>query len=532
MILKKYLLATLLAITSITFAQNTNKYWVYFDGKCATKPALSKNALQKRLDKNLSLDNSDIPVCANYIQALNNAGISIVMKSRWFNAAVVTIENSLILAQFDFVKEVVAVKKYIPTVKNVELRNEVPFTPSKKGTFSYGAAEQQILQLNGIVLHDDGFSGQGMEIAIFDGGFFDVDSHKVFERLRNENRILGTYDFVEGDSNVYESSRHGTQVLSTIAAWVPDSIVGTAPNASFYLFRTEDVRSESLVEEYYWLQAAEAADSLGVDVINSSLGYTTFDDTTTNHTYEMLDGNTTLITRAADMAASKGILVVNSAGNSGNGPWYYIGAPADGDSVFTIGAVDVIGNIAGFSSRGPAADGDLKPNVSARGQSAVVAGYNNGAFTYASGTSFSSPIMAGMSACLWQKHPSASNMDIKDAIERSAHLYNNPNDDYGYGIPDFVAASNMLSLSIHENNTFTFELAPNPVTSNFSISWQEGVFVTQIELIDMTGRIIQVWKVSGTGNTQTLQLPTVISRGLYQLKIIAGNQSQTIKLMH
>lgn len=532
MILKKTILLAMLALANGVFAESTEKYWVYFIGKCDGKVALSENAMEKRLLRNVSLDITDVPICPDYIASIKSVGAQVIMQSRWFNAAVVEIENIAILDQFDFIKTVSPVQKYIPTSKEVYLKRNEEFIPLKKGDFSYGAAEQQILQLNGISLHNDGFSGQGMEIAIFDGGFFDVDSHKIFDRLRDENRILDTYDFVDRDSNVYGSSYHGTQVLSTIAAWFPDSIIGTAPDASFYLFRTEDVGSETLVEEYYWLQAAEHADSIGVDVINSSLGYTTFDDSTTNHTYEMLDGNTTLVTRAADMAAAKGILVVNSAGNSGNGPWYYIGAPADGDSVMAIGAVDVIGNIAGFSSRGPSYDGDVKPNVSARGQAAAVAGYNNEAVTYANGTSFASPIMAGMSACLWQKHPNASNMDIFDAIQRSAHLYDNPDDDYGHGIPDFEVASNILSLSVNETNMFSLQLIPNPVASNFKIYWKEGVIVEQVELIDMTGRIVQVWRLNNTSNRVTLQLPMIISRGMYQLKVIAGNQSETIKLVH
>ncbi len=513
--------------------QNIERQWVYFKGKCANQPALSEKALQKRLDRGIIIDELDWPVCADYVQALKGLGYKVLMQSRWLNAVVVEATSWEAVESLSFVRNTSPVLSYRP-MQRMEggLSKKQDLGLPLKTNFAYGEAYEQIAQLNGVLLHDSGYAGAGMDIAVFDAGFFGVDNHPVFQKLRDENRILQTRDFVEGDSMVFEASYHGTQVLSTMGGWMPDSIVGTAPEANFYLFRTEDVSSETLVEEFYWMQAAEYADSIGVDVINSSLGYTTFDDTTTSHSYEDMDGNTTLVTRAADMAAAKGILVVNSAGNSGSGSWYYIGAPADGDSVMAIGAVSIIGEVAGFSSRGPSSDGDVKPNVMARGQAAVVVGYGESAYTYANGTSFSSPIMAGMSACLWQKHPEFSNMEIKDAIERSAHLYLSPNDDYGYGIPDFVKASEILSLSINETEQISLSLYPNPVRNRFFITLRREARNIHTSLYDMTGRLVYEWPPSMGSYSMSYVLPAHIPEGVYQLVLKSEGKVQSLKLVH
>ena len=294
--------------------------------------------------------------------------------------------------------------------------------------------------LAGHVLHSMGHEGQGKKVAIFDGGFSSVYRMPAFDSLYANNRILGTRDFVEGDEFVYEASSHGTQVLSCMAANLPYLVMGTAPGASYYLFKTEDVGSEFKIEEFNWVAAAEYADSLGIDVINSSLGYTTFNDETMNYSYEDLNGKTGICSRGADIAVEKGMLVVNSAGNEGDGSWKYIGTPADGINVISVGAVKSNGSRASFSSYGPTPDGRIKPNVSAQGSRAIVAGMKGYAVTSTDGTSFSSPIMAGMVTTLWSAFPNKTNWEIKDAIEASGNQSTKPDSSLGFGIPDFFRA--------------------------------------------------------------------------------------------
>ena len=319
--------------------------------------------------------------------------------------------------------------------------------------------------IGGLQLHENGYFGDNINVAIFDAGFMGVDILPIFNNLWDNNKIIFTRDFVNNNKNVFDYSQHGTMVLSVMGGYMLDSLIGTAPMANYLLFRTEDSESETMVEEDYWAAAAELADSIGVDIINSSLGYTImYDDTINSHTYSDMDGNTTIITKAADRAASRGILVVNSAGNSGLSSWYHIGAPADGDSVLAIGAVDYLGKIASFSSRGPSFDGRIKPNVCAKGVSVVVADQDS-TIRYANGTSFSAPIISGLSACLWQAISSnnieLSNMDIINLIQESSSLFSNPNDSLGYGIPNFYLS--YLNSSIDSSNYDNqINIFPNP----------------------------------------------------------------------
>ncbi|MGB1219242.1 MAG: S8 family serine peptidase [Flavobacteriales bacterium] len=420
-------------------------YWVYFSDKgeqTLDDVELSKRSLERRKQQHIALDFKDIPVEKSYSTYLKSHTQKPIKSSKWLNASLVYLDdNQLIkLEKEDFIERIEALPKSYSVLSeydNIELK---PF--ENKG-LEYGFADPQISQLNAKVLHQHHYKGQGMLIAVLDAGFANVDQHEGFKFAFEENRIEAGPDFVLGDGSTvsYQYSSHGQHVLGLMAGYMPKYYIGTAPKANYLLMRTEDGASESLVEESYWLLAAEYADSVGADIINSSLGYTQFDDSLENHTYEQLDGNQTLITKAADWAASKGILVVNSAGNSGNSPWYYIGAPADGDSVLAVGSVDIDGNSSGFSSHGPRIDGEVKPNVSAMGQFIYVLSGSKSDASPSQGTSFSSPVLSGAAACLWQylktKNPSINNMDILSLIEESAHLYPNYDADFGYGIPNF-----------------------------------------------------------------------------------------------
>ena len=300
----------------------------------------------------------------------------------------------------------------------------------------YGSTEFQIKKLNGHKLHEAGYHGEAMMIAVLDGGFMNVDRIPAFHQIQ----LAGVADFVSPRSqNVFKEMEHGTMVLSTMATNMPNIYIGTAPEASYLLIRTETGATESMAEEDYWAAGVEYADSVGADIINSSLGYTTFDDKKTSHIYADLDGKTALISRTASMLAGKGIILVNSAGNSGNGTWKKIGVPADAYDILAVGAVTKNKVNTVFSSVGPSADGRVKPDVMACGNAcSVIRG--DGKLGKANGTSFASPLTCGMVACLWQALPDKTALEIMDIVRRSAHQYNVPDNIFGYGIPDFWKA--------------------------------------------------------------------------------------------
>ena len=415
---------------------------------------LSAKALQRRANQNISIDSTDLPVNTSYIQSVLNTGaVTLLNRSKWLNAIVIQTNDAAALNAINnlsFVKSSTPIALRIGNTQPINKFDEVlpPLlrtgnTEGANDYYNYGTAVGQIQITNGQFLHNIGLRGQTMTMSLLDGGFFGYQTNTAFDSARNNNQFLGTWDFVANEISVNEDNAHGMNCLSEICANWPGTLVGTAPKANFWLFRTEDVATEQPIEEYNWASGAEYADSVGTDIISSSLGYNTFDNAVFNHTYADMNGNTTPCSIAADLAAKKGILVVNSAGNSGNNSWKYIIAPADGDSVFAIGATNTSGTIAGFSSFGPSSDGQVKPNVVTAGQNIIVAGTNSQPAT-SSGTSFSCPNMAGLSACLWQGFPEYNNMKIIDAIQKSADKYNTPDDHYGYGIPNMKTAFGIL----------------------------------------------------------------------------------------
>ncbi|MFI5173062.1 MAG: S8 family serine peptidase, partial [Chitinophagales bacterium] len=398
--------------------QFTNKYWIFFTDKINSpysknnpQQFLTQRSIDRRKKSNIGIFESDLPVNTAYIEQLKLLGISVEAYSRWMNAvtAHLTEDQIIQIAQLPFVKEISVVKKYITTDRELQPAESTAFYKSGEETdieSIYGTADRQITMINLDTIFDLGFTGEGMIIAQLDAGYFGVDTAIKFQSLWDKDQIIGFYNFPDHNNQVFNiySGYHGSWVLSVMGSDVPDEFSGTAPDAEFYLYRTEIADSEYVVEEDYWMMAAERADSMGADIINSSLGYTEFDDSLENHTYADLDGNTTLVTKAADMAAQKGILVCNSAGNNGWDAWHYLSAPSDGDSVFCIGAVDSAGLFAGFSGFGPSADGDVKPNVAAMGVNTAC--YDPGGYVaYLSGTSLSSPVIAGACASLWSAFP-------------------------------------------------------------------------------------------------------------------------------
>lgn len=404
---------------------------------------LSARALERRERQGIGIEETDIPVNPAYIEEIKQAGGIIHATSKWFNSVAVYCKDSSILgavSKLPFVRAVSTLGKWRePRPFPIETKRTYK-TDYKKTPHYHGYAAPQTAISNMQVLHRWGHQGQGMHVAIFDGGFSNVYRAPSFDSLNVRGQILSTRDFVDHNEYVYESSTHGTNVLSCMAANLPYLIVGTSPYAHYHLFKTEDVMGEFRAEEFNWVAAAELADSLGVDVINSSLGYTEFNDTTMSYKYRHLNGKTALVSRGADMAVSKGMLVVNSAGNEGDGKWRYIGTPADAFNVVTVAAVNVNGKRAKFSSWGPTPDGRIKPNVAAVGDNTVVAQMTDYEVSSADGTSFSSPVLAGMLTTFWQIFPDKTNMEIKSLMEETASQALAPDVSLGYGIPDFYVA--------------------------------------------------------------------------------------------
>ncbi len=516
---------------------------------------LTSAAIARRTSQNIPILEDDIPVNTNYLEAVAATGAQIAAVSRWFNMVAVWIQNPAIIPSIEalpFVYEVVSMsgseKSGIKTnwksnaffdeeISEIELK---PMIHKKilNDYYDYGQATTQVEMLNGKYLHNQGFRGQGMTIAVLDAGFRNVDVNPAFDSLRANNRILGTHDFVSPGNNVYHPGihPHGANVLSIMAANLPGQMVGTAPEASYWLLRTEDAggpsdNTEYLMEEYYWISGAEFADSVGAYVINSSLGYTTFNDPTQNHSYADMNGLTTPITLGANRAAEKGILVVNSAGNSGSSPWLYIGAPADGLHLLAVGAVKGNGSYAAFSSIGPSYDGRVKPDVTARGDSTSYVN-TSGQVRAGNGTSYSSPVIAGMAACLWQTHTNVSNTNVYQAIVRSSSQYQNPDHLKGFGIPDFEMARFMLTRDDSVlSSKGIIRISPNPANSYIFVeTLKPGSSIRRVILCDMGGRII-LGNHYGQGRTFLTENLTYIKSGMYVLKIELDSGNETVKIV-
>jgi|WetSurSiteA1Bulk_404760.scaffolds.fasta_scaffold00479_5 serine protease AprX len=498
---------------------------------------LSPKALERRNRQNIPVDFNDLPVVPAYIDSLRSAGAGILTVSRWFNAVTVFIPHDSILdriAAFTFVKRTGLQKVLqVPPVNSAVKPGIQQFNRSV--SMDYGSSWWQTAIHNGTLLHDLGFQGKDVTIAVIDAGFYHADQLPAFSRLWDNGQILGHRDFVDETADIYEGHTHGMLVLSVIGSYLPGELIGTAPEASFYLLRSEDAGSEYLIEEDNWIAAAEFADSAGADIISSSLGYTVFDDPSQSHTYADMDGKTTRVTRAADQATSKGMLVVISAGNEGGSAWKYVGAPADADSVLATGAIDENGTVAYFSSRGPSFDGNVKPDVMAIGLGTYVIGYD-GEVWQANGTSLSAPVISGLSACLWQANPGASALDMLTAVRKSADRFGQPDADYGYGIPDFNLAHVLLQVN-QESQVFSemISVFPNPFSDQLYIIFGSPVDdEVHVRLIDYAGReILNTLFPSFPGRTY-LKFDSGLGHligGFYILEVKTGSFTGVSKLI-
>lgn len=401
---------------------------------------LSARSIERRKRQGLSVDVTDLPIAPAYLDSVSRTGIEIVGQSKWNNTLLVKIHKEKELNKLNSLSFITRKLKVFSSPDSITERKRSSFRKElnswESGPTHYGTAAEQLKSLGGQRIHERGFYGNGMMIAVLDGGFMNADRIPALHGVK----LAGLKDFVVPKSNnIFEEMEHGTMVLSTMAANAPNLYVGVAPEAQYVLVRCEDERTESLAEEDYWASAAEYADSLGVDVINSSLGYHDFDDVKTNHLYWEQDGETALISHTASMCADKGIICVNSAGNDGMGVWKKINFPADAKDILTVGSINEQGKNAAFSAVGPTADGRIKPDVMAFGSPAsVITG--RGAIINDNGTSFSSPLIAGMTACLWQALPHKTAKQIIKLVKMAGNNQQHPDNIYGYGVPDFWKA--------------------------------------------------------------------------------------------
>ena len=540
--MKKILLLLTLCIGHFSAYSQIQDAWVYLTDKVNVQTSianpitiLTQKAIDRKSAHGVAIDERDVPVNESYISLLKQqTGITVMSKSKWFNAVHVrgTETDINALSNLGFVSSIDFADKSLNTARLTETKNKFEIEETQVD-YVYGTTNNQITMINVDDLHLQDFTGEGITIAVLDASFTNVNIMDAFQRIRDNDDLLDGYDFVDRSTDVYAYDplpglSHGTRVLSTMAGFIQDQYVGTAPDASYYLFRTEDDNSENPVEMSYWVEAAERADSLGVDIINSSLAYKDFDNNNYDYTAAEMDGLTAFISKGANIASEKGILVVNSAGNSGpnDGNHGGIWAPADAPGVFTIGAVDATGTIASFSSRGSVYQLTQKPDVVAQGVAAYVVSELN-SITTNNGTSFSSPITAGSLASLWQALPNASNTEIINYVRQSASQYLTPDNNYGYGIPDLGLALN-IGLSLHEEITSEIKIFPNPVGNMLHIHLTEIVEDSNLTIYNVLGKIVLNQKINTTVNSVDV---SSMASGLYLLSIQTENSSKTFKFI-
>jgi len=523
---------TALALLAATLASGQqigdNVYWVYFTDKAdngyqSDQPGefLSERSIQRRAWQGLGVDLTDEPVTRAYVDTLLEMGVEVRHISRWLNGlAMVNADEALF-------QRVLALP-FVDTIAWIPESQSLWFPPDPVGErfepplesppdFQYGIASEQILQLDMEVLHREGYTGRGVWIALLDAGFRNVDSLPSFNSMISEGRLLGTRNFVN-DSSVFRLvNAHGMYVLSIIGADWNGNMMGTAPGASYFLCSTENVHSETRIEEIAWVEGAEYMDSLGFDVFNSSLGYSDFDGTAFDYTYKDMDGRSTFVSRAASLLAEKGIILCNSAGNEGAKPWYRLTAPSDALNIFCVGAVDSTGNIASFSSRGPSFDGRVKPELVAMGKSTGLQSLFGGLIR-GSGTSFSSPVMTGSVASLWQAYPDLPAKEMIQIIRNSGDRFANPNATYGYGIPSFKKAYWVISSSRLNYTSHGMNIYPNPASTFIHLELPgsvQGEYL--LNIYDINGRRLIREQLFLPGE---LSLPGGLAPGLYILEVV------------
>ena len=526
----------LLFFASSGWAQ-VNRYLVFFKDKAgvpfninAPTEFLSLKAIERRVEQGIAISQEDLPVNQNYVQGVRDVGADTFFKTKWMNGVLVQCDASLIPA-IQNLNYVDRVEFVAPNERLTGGRKRTELKTKELKTASSTQAQLHMIGLD--EMHSIGNKGEDIVIAIFDGGFQGVNTGAPFQHIFAENRLDLTVskDFVTNSDNVFQFDEHGTEVFSVIAAYQDGLFTGGSYEANYQLYVTEDVVGEYRIEEYNWLFAAERADSAGVDVINSSLGYYDFDQQAMDYPKSAMDGKTTIVSKAAQMLADRGVIVVCSAGNEGGLAWQIITAPADAEDVLAVANVNSAGVRAGSSSIGPASDGRIKPDVAALGVNTSVI-KPNGALGTASGTSLAAPLVTSLAAGVWQRYPELSNVEVIDAIRKSSSQAGNPDNFLGYGIPNFKAVVNYVEQSHQEN---VFDVYPNPITHD-SVTIRpfdpNQVNACKVEVISSQGQTIYEASVnfSWTNRTYTSYV-TSLPTGIYFMRIWWGDKRYTFKVV-
>lgn len=542
--MRNFVFLLLFFYSALSFSQRTYVVWLKDKNQntfSVSRPEefLSQKSIERRTRQNISVSENDLPVSSTYIQQLKNAGAEILLVSKWLNLLVIRVDSIARIANFSCVKSIQQLHETTNTQKKLQSKFET-LQPKSINDFNansyYGNSAWQNEMLNVQYLHSRGYKGDSVHIAMFDSGWRNANNIAGFDSLFSQNRLLDVWNYVDGNDSIFRLTEdtHGTSTMSCIFANQPNYFVGTAPNAFVSLYKTENTESETIQEEYNWIAAAERADSLGAQLFSTSLGYTTFDGGVQNHNYGQLTGDSTLMTKAANAAVRAGIVVLNSAGNEGDHSWHYITVPADADSIIAVGAVDESRNVANFSSRGPNASGRIKPDVAAPGVSVSV--YDPSGTVFCSdGTSFSCPILAGAIACLMQAFPDATNVEIKKAVIESANKFKSPDDNYGYGIPDFGIAYWLLNekYPLPENNG-TIKIYPNPFVDNLTFYFQNAITENlKIDLFDMSGKAAFFAEISTPSTTVVVSNENLSSlqKGVYILRIKGKTINELLRVV-
>ena len=540
-LIKRLLFIAVINIAGLS-AYSTNYYFfVQFANKKGTSYSLtspsqylSARSIARREAFGIAIDSTDLPVNQSYVDQLIGKGMNVLCRSKWFNGATVSMSDSSIMKS---VRALPFVKKVQYTGKSSSALSVPQRAKSVANDINYGTAANQINQLKLSTLHNAGFKGENIMIGVLDAGFYNADVNPGMDSLRLQGRLLGTKNIPAPGVSVFTEDSHGANVLSIMSGNLPASYVGAAPEASYWLIRTEYAATENLMETDFWDAGIEFADSVGVDVVNSSLGYTTFDDATMNFTYADMNGKVSRASIAAGLASAKGIIVCNSAGNEGSSydTWHYIGSPADADGIVTVGAVDVNGISSSFSSWGPTSDGRIKPEICAVGSATAL--INTGGVADAgSGTSYSCPLITGAMACFLQyvkaTKPSVSVPEILSMVFRTGSHYSSPTDQQGYGIPDFgLAMSNLVTFDVKEIahwDNAKIILDRNYRLLNISLSQLSAASNSEVSIYSVTGRVMMMQHLSGLLTLISLQN---VPAGVYLIRLKINNKIQTGKFI-
>ncbi|MEO9966971.1 MAG: S8 family peptidase [Reichenbachiella sp.] len=521
----------------------TDRYVVFFTDKDNTSYSvdapsefLSAKAITRRENQNIAISETDLPVNASYVESIKDLGADTYFTSKWMNAVLVeaTADEIATIEDESFVLKttLAAPGQKLSAEPEAENITRASNNPSVGANVN---SNKQLSMLHANTMHDEGLNGEGIWVAVFDDGFIDANLSAAFSHTFEDDKLKDVFDFITGGKNVFQYDDHGTGSWSCFGANFNTTLVGTGYAADISLYVTEDVNSEYRIEEFNWLFAAERADSAGVDIITSSLGYSDFDDPDMDYTTDDLDGKTSIISQAANFAIERGILVVTSAGNSGNSAdWPFISMPADVENIVSVGALDINYDLVSFSSIGPTADDRIKPEVVALGQEVTLLSEGN-VITKKNGTSFSAPLIAGFAAAIWQKFPDLTNLELRDLLLSSSDNFNNPNNQIGYGIPDYNVAVGNEPLAVSDLIDESITIYPNPVTGdhvNLLIEQNLDLIPVKFKLYSSDGQLISEKTIKKARKGVVEGLPfNQGGPGLYFLSIESKTYSKIVKLL-